>query len=62
MKYSFLTNLCRPDPGRRKKIDLKVYFHFYYSVSKGFMKALNVFIKPFTLENVRKAFNMVVPT
>ena len=43
MKYSFLTNLCRPDPGRRKKIDLKV-----------FMKALNVLIKPFETTQRKK--------
>ena len=54
MKYSFLTNLCRPDPGRRKKIDLKVYFHFYCGVSKGFMKALNVLIKPFETTHRKK--------
>ena len=57
MKYSFLTNLCRPDPGRRKKIDLKVYFHFYCGVSKGFMKALNVFIKPFETPQRKKNKN-----
>ena len=40
-------NPSRPDPGQREKIDLNFYFHTSLYASKGFMKALKAFIKPF---------------
>ena len=36
-----------PDPGQREKIDLRFYFTLLYDASKGFMKALETFRKPF---------------
>ena len=40
-------NPLRPDSGRREKINLNFYFHTSCGASKGFMKALKAFIKPF---------------
>ena len=37
----------RPDPERREKINFNFYFHTFCGTSKGFMKALEAFIKPF---------------
>ena len=36
-----------PNPGRREKINFNFYFRDLCGASKGFMKALNAFIKPF---------------
>ena len=40
-------NSSRPDPGLREKINLNFIFTLLCSGSKGFMKALKAFIKPF---------------
>ena len=42
-----LINPSRPNLGRKEKIKLKFYFHTSFWSSKGFMKALKTFIKPF---------------
>ena len=41
------SNPPHPNPGRREKIKLQIYFHTSLSCLKGFMKALKAFIKPF---------------
>ena len=40
-------NPSRPNPGRIEKIKLNFYFHPSFGTSKGFMKTLKAFIKPF---------------
>ena len=44
-----MLTLCAPIPDEEKKINLKFYFHtfLFCDASKGFMKALKAFIKPF---------------
>ena len=39
-------NSSRPDPGRRDKINLNLFFTLLCGASKSFMKALKAFIKP----------------
>ena len=46
LKRSYL-NPSRPNPGRREKIKVSFYFHVHFGASKGFMKTLKAFIKPF---------------
>ena len=40
-------NPSRPNPGRREKIKLDFYFHFFAMPQKGFMKAFQALIKAF---------------
>ena len=40
-------NPYRPDPGRGEKINLNFIFTLLCGASKGFMKTLKAFIKPF---------------
>ena len=45
--YARVVNSSRTSPGRREKIKLMFIFILLCGASKGFMKALKVFIKPF---------------
>ena len=45
------SNLICPNPGRREKIKLNLYFHTFCGASKGFMKALKV---AFILQKIEK--------
>ena len=40
-RHSIVFNPCRPDSGRKEKINLNFYFHFFCGASKGFMKRLS---------------------
>ena len=49
-RHNFLhiiLTLFRPDLGRREKNNLDFYFQTFYGASKGFMKTLKAFTKPF---------------
>ena len=45
------------NPGRREKMKLNFCFHNYLWCLKGFMKALEAFIKPF--EAPQQKFNLI---
>ena len=48
MKYEAIINPSRPAPGlREKKLTYTFIFALLCGASKGFMKALKAFIKPF---------------
>ena len=51
-------NPSRPDLGRRDKINLKFIFILFYGVSKGLIKVLKAFIKPF--EAPQKSVNIKI--
>ena len=51
----------RPDPKRREKINLRFCFPLLCGASKGFMKALKAFIKPFQApqRGMKKNFKLI---
>ena len=48
--YSRLLSPSCPDSGVKEKINLKFYFHSSLWYPKGFLKAVNSFIKPFEVD------------